>query len=82
MSTLADTTAIHVGEQCRGAVRKGSEQVFRLAWFEPQLRAGAFSPQPGTHRIVRHQPIEFIYCGVVNDAPTLPSQDFLPEFLS
>ena len=78
----ADAVAIHVGEQRRGVVCKRSKQLLRLAWFEPQLRVGAFGLQPGTHRIVRHEAIEFIYRGIVNDAPTLPRQDFLPELLS
>ena len=52
--TLADPVAIHIGEQCRRAVRQRGKQVFGLARFEPQLRRGCASSrlQPSTHRMV------------------------------
>jgi hypothetical protein len=34
--TLADTVAIHIGEQRRRAVRQRGKQIFGLARFEPQ----------------------------------------------
>jgi hypothetical protein len=38
--TLADTIAIHIGEQHRRAVRQGGKQVFELVRLEPQFRRG------------------------------------------
>jgi hypothetical protein len=84
LSTLADSVALRIREQGRGAVRKRGKQIFRLAWFEPQLRRWAAStrPKPGAHWVARHQPIEFINRGVMNGTPALPGQDLLSQLLS
>ena len=56
LSTLADTVAIHTGEQHCHTICQRGKQVFRATRIEPQLRSrcAATRLQPGEHRMLCH----------------------------
>src|SRR5207244_11954683 len=78
---LADTIAIHIGEQNRRTVRQGGKQVFGLVWFEPPFRRRRVSLffELGADGVLCHQSIQFIHSGVMNSTSTLQGEDLLTQ---